>query len=126
VRRLSGGQSYPLTGERGHHLGLVAVEDVVDTLAVAIGGAEPKGTEDPGPIWNVVSEPWWERDVVEAIAAKLGVVPQFQVPKAQGRFGWSDEPLSVAGDGSRWIREMGEIQPRPVAPLLEAIAASEG
>jgi UDP-glucose 4-epimerase len=125
VRRLAAGQVYPLTGERGHRLGLVAVEDVIDTLAVAIGGKEPVETEDPGPIWNVVSEPWWEREVVEILGAKLGVNVDFQAPTAQGRFGWNDEPLSVAGDGSRWIREMGAVRPRPVTPLLEAIATSE-
>jgi len=125
ARRLRSGQPYPLTGEKGHHLGLVAVQDVVDTLAVAIGGAEPPGTVEPGPIWNLVSEVWWEREVVEVLAKKLGVEADFQPPASAGRFGWNEEPLSVAGDGSRWIREMGAIRPRPVTPLLEAIAASE-
>lgn len=125
VRRLSTGAAYPLTGESGHRLGLVAVQDVIDTLAVAIAGSEPESTEDPGPVWNVVSEPWWEREVVENLAAGLGVEPVFKAPAGRDRFGWNDEPLSVAGDGSRWIREMGSISPRPVAPLLEAIARDE-
>jgi len=125
VRRLRSGHAYPLTGERGHRLGLVAVEDVIDTLAVAIGGNEPEGTEAPGPVWNIVSEPWWERDVVETLAAKLGVTPKFQVPSSRDRGGWNDEPLSVAGDGSLWIREMGAIRTRPVTAAIEAIAASE-
>jgi UDP-glucose 4-epimerase len=125
VRRLASGQSYPLTGERGHRLGLVAVEDVIDALAVAIGGSEPEGTEAPGPIWNIVAEPWWERDVVEKLASKLGVTPIFAAPPSRDRGGWNDEPLSVAGDGARWVREMGAVRTRPVGPLLEAIAGSE-
>ena len=125
MRRLATGASYPLTGERGHHLGLIAVEDVIDALAVAIGGREPSDTEAPGPIWNLVSEAWWERDVVEALAAARGVEPRFQVPTSRDRFGWNDEPLSVAGDGRRWLREMGAISPRPVKPLLETLARGE-
>ncbi len=125
TRRLASGHSYPLTGERGHRLGLVAVDDVIDTLAVAIGGTEPQGTEAPGPVWNVVSEPWWERDVVEVLAKKLGVSPEFSVPPSRDRGGWNDAPLSVAGDGARWVREMGAVRPRAVTPLLEALASSE-
>lgn len=125
VRRMVAGEAYPLTGERGHHLGLVAVDDVLDALSVAIGGREPPGTEDPGPIWNIVGEDWWERDVVDVLATGRGIEPRFQAPSARDRLGWNDEPLSVAGDGSRWIREMGLVSTRPVRPLLEDIATGE-
>jgi nucleoside-diphosphate-sugar epimerase len=124
LARLRAGEPYPLTGDRGHYLGLVALEDVVDALAVAIGGDRPEGTEAPGPVWNLVGEPWWERDVVEALADALGMPVRFEAPPAHDPFGWSEQPLSVAGDGARWIREMGGLKPRPVAPLL-AVAARE-
>ena len=41
MARLRSGEPYPLVGERGHRLGLVALGDVVDTLAVAIAGLPP-------------------------------------------------------------------------------------
>jgi len=120
--RVQSGEPYPLTGERGHHLGLVALEDVVDALAVAIGGTAPEGTQPPGPVWNLVGETWWEREVVEALAGAADCEPRFEPPSARDPFGWSEQPVSVAGDGSRWIREMGGIKPRPIAPLLAEVA----
>ncbi len=122
LRRLREGEPYPLVGERGHHLGLVALEDVVDAMAVAIGGREPAGTEAPGPIWNLVGETWWERDVVEALAESAGVEAVFEASTGQGLARWNEEPLSVAGDGSRWRQQAGGITPRPVAPLLAQLA----
>jgi nucleoside-diphosphate-sugar epimerase len=122
IRRLAAGEPYPLVGERGHHLGLVALEDVIDALAVAIGGAEPAGTEPPGPVWNLVGEAWWERDVVELLASAGGVEARFEPSTGQGLSRWNEEPLSVAGDGRKWLREAGGITPRAVAPLLEQAA----
>jgi len=122
VKRLAAGEPYPLVGERGHHLGLVALEDVVDALAVAIGGREPAGVAPPGPVWNLVGEAWWERDVVELLARAVGVEARFEAPVGQGLSRWNEEALSVAGDGTRWLRDAGGITPRALAPLLEQVA----
>lgn len=122
VRRLTAGEEYPLVGERGHHLGLVALEDVVDALAVAIGGNEPVGTMPPGPVWNLVGETWWERDVVELLARAVGVEPKFEASTGKGLARWNEQALSVAGDGARWCREAGVVTPRALAPLLEQAA----
>jgi nucleoside-diphosphate-sugar epimerase len=121
IRRLQAGEPYPLVGERGHHLGLVALDDVVEGLIQAIGAPIPTTSEPPGPVWNLVGEPMWERDVVEHLGAAMGITPRFVEPTAVDPFGWSEQPLSVAGDGGRWLREAGGIRPRPVRPLLDAV-----
>ncbi len=125
LARLQAGESYPLTGERGHRLGLVALDDVLDAIAVAVAGDEPADTDPPGPVWNLVGEAWWERDVVETLARGAGVEARFEPPAAHDPFGWNEQPLSVAGDGSRWMRQMGGIRPRPVAGLLGEVARAE-
>ncbi|MCO4773872.1 MAG: NAD(P)-dependent oxidoreductase [Deltaproteobacteria bacterium] len=121
LRRLQAGEPYPLVGERGHHLGLVALDDVTEALIHAIAAPLPSHTLAPGPVWNVVGEAMWERDVVEHLAASLGVTPQFVEPTAIDPFGWTDQPWSVAGDGGRWLREAGGIRPRPVRPVLDSV-----
>jgi nucleoside-diphosphate-sugar epimerase len=125
IRRLKAGEPYPLVGDRGHHFGLVALDDVVEGFIHAIGAALPDHAEPPGPVWNLVGEPMWERQVVERLAEALGVSPKFVKPTAVDPFGWTEQPLSVAGDGGRWLREAGGIRPRPVRPLLDAVARSE-
>jgi UDP-glucose 4-epimerase len=122
LERLRSGEPYPLTGQKGHHLGLVALDDVLDAIAVAIAADEPDGTEPPGPVWNLVGESWWERDVIEALAEASGTTVRFEPPAAHDPFGWNEQPMSVAGDGSRWMRQMGGIRPRPVAGLLADVA----
>ena len=67
----------------------------------------------------------WERDVVEHLAEELGVKPNFVEPTVRDPFGWSEQPLSVAGDGGRWLREAGGIRPRPVRPLLSAVVRAQ-
>jgi len=121
MQRLRAGEEYPLVGERGHHLGLVALDDVVDALAVAVGGHMPEGTEAPGPIWNVVGEDWWEADVVRTLGEAAGVEPKFVKPPVSDPWGWTEAPLSVAADGALWQRELS-VNPRPVEPLLRAVA----
>lgn len=125
VRRLRTGEPYPIVGERGHQLGLVALEDVIDAIAVAIGAPVPDGHMPPGPVWNVVGEAWWERDVVEALAAAAGIEAKFEPPVGVGHQGWNDVPLSVAGDGFRWKRDAGGITPRPLAPLIADVVRQE-
>lgn len=125
LARLRSGEPYPLTGERGHHLGLVALDDVLDAIAVAIASREPEGTELPGPVWNLVGEDWWEKDVIEILAEGAGTPVRFEAPAAHDPFGWNEQPLSVAGDGARWIQQMGGIRPRPLAKLLTDIARAE-
>lgn len=125
LARLRSGEPYPLTGERGHRLGLVALEDVLDAIAVAVAGEEPADTAPPGPVWNLVGEAWWERDVIEALAIAAGTPVRFEPPAAHDPFGWNEQPLSVAGNGARWMRQMGGIRARPVAPLLAAVALAE-
>jgi|GEM_PF-3552350 len=121
IRRLLANDPYPLTGERGHHLGLVALDDVVESFITAIGAPIPSHAEAPGPVWNIVGESMWERDIVEHLAAALGVETNFVEPRAVDPFGWNEQPLSVAGDGGRWLRESGGIRPRPVRPVLDAV-----
>jgi nucleoside-diphosphate-sugar epimerase len=122
VRRLLGGEPYPLTGETGHLLGLVAMEDVLDTISVAIGGKMPAKWDPPGPVWNLVGETRWERDLVAALGRAVGKEPKFVAPKGRDQSGWTKEPLSITGDGARWRREMGGITPRALGPLLEQAA----
>ena len=125
ARRLRSGEPYPLTGERGHHLGLVALEDAIEGFIHAIGAEPPPHTERPGPVWNLVSEVWWERDVITALAEAMDVEPRFIPPATSDPAGWSDHPVSIAGDGGRWLRESGGKRPRLVRPLLEALARAE-
>ncbi len=125
IRRILAGEPYPLTGERGHHLGLVALDDAIEGFIHAIGAEPPPYTEKPGPIWNLVSEVWWERDVITALAEAVGVEPRFVPPATTDPVGWSEQPLSIAGDGGRWIRESGGKRTRPIRPLLEALARAE-
>lgn len=119
--RLQAGEPYPLVGEKGHHLGVVDLDDVVEALIHAIAAPIPDHTTPPGPVWNVVGEPMWEREVVEHLAQALGVEANFVPPSAVDPFGWTDQPWSVAGDGGRWLREAGGIRPRPVRPALDAM-----
>lgn len=125
TRRLLAGEAYPLTGDRGHHLGLVTLEDAIEGFIHAIGAEPPPHTDKPGPIWNLVSEVWWERDVINTLGEAVGVVPEFVTPSTTDPSGWSEHPVSIAGDGGRWLRESGGKRPRPVAPVLEAIARAE-
>lgn len=125
VRRVLAREPYPLTGERGHHLGLVALEDAIEGFIHAIGGEAPPHTENPGPIWNLVSEVWWERDLISALAEAVGVEPEFVAPASNDPVGWNEQPLSIAGNGGRWIRESGGKRTRPLKPLLEALARAE-
>lgn len=120
LRRLRADEPYPLVGERGHHLGLVALDDVVEALVRSIAGEIPPHAEPPGPVWNIVGEPMWEREVVEFLAEQIGARPRFVAPTARDPFGWTEQPLSVAGDGGRWMRESGGIQPRSVRSALAA------
>lgn len=126
IARLRTGEPYPLVGERGHHLGLVSLDDVVNTLALAIAGAPPKGTPEPGPIWNVVSEDWYERDAVEALAEALGVKATFEPSESTDHFGWNARPLSVAADGSRWLKAVGSAAGQPIRPLFKALVRGDG
>lgn len=125
LARLKAGEPYPLVGERGHRLGLVALDDVVDTLAVALAGAPPRDTPTPGPVWNVVSEAWFERDAVESLAAARGLKAQFVESSAPDPFGWNERPLSLAADGSRWKVGMGGIAGRPIEPILQKLARAD-
>ncbi len=125
MARLRAGEPYPLVGERGHRLALVALDDVVDTLAVAIAGEPPRDTPRPGPLWNVASEAWFERDAVETLAAAAGVEAKFAPSAVKDPFGWNERPLSLAADGSRWKVGMGGISGRPIAPLLQALARGD-
>jgi nucleoside-diphosphate-sugar epimerase len=126
MTRLRAGEPYPLVGDKGHRLSLVALDDVVDTLAVAIAGDAPKETPKPGPLWNVASETWFERDAVETLAAAAGLEARFVVSSAPDPFGWNERPLSLAVDGSRWKVGMDGIVGRPIEPLLAALARGEG
>jgi len=121
IERLRSGEPYPLVGEQGHHLGLVALPDVVEALIHSIAAPIPAHTEPPGPVWNVVGEAMWEREVVEEVAAALGVEATFCPPAGRDPFGWTDRAWSVAGDGGRWLREAGGIRPRPVRPVIEEV-----
>jgi len=125
ARRLLSGEPYPLTGERGHHLGLVALEDAIEGFIHAIGAEPAPHTEKPGPIWNLVSEVWWERDVITALAEAMDIEPKFVPPATVDPYGWSNHPVSIAGDGGRWLRESGGKRTKPVAPILAAIARAE-
>ena len=125
VRRLLAGEPCPLTGDGGHHLGLVALEDAIEGFIHAIGGDPPPYTEKPGPVWNLVSEVWWERDLITALAEAVGVEPMLVATATNDPVGWSEQPLSIAGDGGRWLRESGGKRTRPVRPLLEALARAE-
>jgi nucleoside-diphosphate-sugar epimerase len=125
MARLRSGEPYPLVGERGHRLGLVALDDVVDTLAVAIAGLPPKDTPRPGPLWNIVSESWFERDAVEKLAEAAGLEARFAPSSVPDPFGWNERPLSLAADGSRWKTGMGGISGREIEPLLAALARGD-
>ncbi len=125
LRRMRQGEPYPLVGDRGHRLGLVALEDVIDAIAVAIGAPVPDGHMPPGPVWNLVGETWWERDVLSTLADAAGIEAAFEPPVGRGRFGWNEVPLSVAGDGTRWKRDAGGITPRPIAPLIADVVRQE-
>lgn len=125
MARLRAGEPYPLVGDHGHRLALVALDDVVDTLAVAIAGEPPRDTPRPGPVWNIASESWFERDAVETLAEAAGLEARFVHSTAPDPFGWNERPLSLAADGSRWKVGMGGIAGRPIAPLLRALARGD-